>query len=312
MNPRAALIVVPLIVIAIGCGRRDSTPQTTLGGGTQQAKKAATRSGRTVIQNKGSDTLVNVAQAWAEAYAKVDAKMAVAVTGGGSGTGISALINGTVDLANASRKMKQRELDMARQRGVTPVEHTVGYDALAVFVHKDNPAEGFTVAQLARVYGEGGDAEEWSQLNLEIPGCPSDEIVRVSRQNNSGTYAYFKEAVLGRGKDYKLGSRDMHGSKDVVDLVEKTPCAIGYSGLAYATDHLKMPCISKAEGEACVAPSSKSAVDGSYPIARPLLMYTNGEPTGHVKVYLDWILSDEGQCIMQEKGYAPVRELKCP
>jgi phosphate transport system substrate-binding protein len=133
----------------------------------------------------------------------------------------------------------------------------------------------------------------------------------VSRQNNSGTYAYFREAVLGKKRDYKLGTRDMHGSKDVVDLVEKTPCAIGYSGLAYATDHLKMACVSKKEGESCVNPSVAAASDGSYPIARPLFMYTNGEPKGAVKEYLDWILSDEGQCIIKKKGYAPVRAVTC-
>ena len=103
-----------------------------------------------------------------------------------------------------------------------------------------------------------------------------------------------------------MGTRDMHGSKDVVDLVEKTPCAIGYSGLAYATDHVKMACIATDDGAACVNPSVATAIDGSYPIARPLFMYTNGEPTGAIKEYLDWILSDEGQCIILDKGYAPV------
>ena len=273
---------------------------------------AAAGSGqRTLIQNKGSDTLVNVAQAWAENYKEVDANVAVAVTGGGSGTGISALINGTVDLANASRKMKDKEKEMAVGNGVTPVEHVVGFDALAVYVHQDNPAESLSIEQLADVYGEGGTTETWSGLGLTVPGCDSDEIVIVSRQNNSGTYVYFKEAVLGKQRDYKLGTRDMHGSKDVVDLVEKTPCAIGYSGLAYATDHIKMACIVGEEGGDCVNPSTDTAIDGSYPIARPLFMYTRGEPTGAVKEYLDWILSDAGQCIIQDKGYAPVRALTC-
>ena len=270
-----------------------------------------TGGGRTLIQNKGSDTLVNVAQAWAEKYKEIDPNVAVAVTGGGSGTGISAMINGTVDLANASRKMKDKEMEMARANGVEPVEWVVGYDALAVFVHHDNPAEGFTLSQLAEIYGEGSETENWSQLGIDIPGCDSSEIVRVSRQNNSGTYVYFKEAVLGRERDYKLGSRDMHGSKDVVDLVLNTPCAIGYSGLAYAVDEVKMPCISTAEGADCIAPSVESAIDRTYPIARPLFMYTAGQPEGAIKSYLDWILSDEGQCIIQAKGYAPVREVSC-
>jgi phosphate transport system substrate-binding protein len=168
-----------------------------------------------------------------------------------------------------------------------------------------------TFEQLARIYGENGDFEKWSQLGIEVLGCSSDEIVRVSRQNNSGTYVYFKQAILGRG-DYKLGSRDMHGSKDVVDLVSKTPCAIGYSGLAYAVPEVKMPCIAQEVSGRCVQPTEETAADGSYPIARPLLMYTPGEAEGSVKEYLDWILSDSGQCIIQKKGYAPVRQVVCP
>jgi len=186
----------------------------------------------------------------------------------------------------------------------------VGFDALAVFLHPDNPLDQFTLEQLAGIYGEGGATQSWDQLNATIPGCGSGEIVRVSRQNNSGTYVYFKEAVLGKQREYKLGSLDMHGSKDVVDLVQNTPCAIGYSGLAYATEEVKMPCLVKDGGD-CVVPSTASANDGSYPIARPLFMYTSGEPQGAVKDYLDWILSDEGQCIIQEKGYAPVRNVTC-
>ena len=150
-----------------------------------------------------------------------------------------------------------------------------------------------------------------SEIGVAVPGCRDQEMVLVSRQNNSGTYAYFREAILGKRRDYKLGTRDMHGSKDVVDLVEKTPCAIGYSGLAYATSHLKMVCIVKEDGTPCVSPSVATASDRSYPIARPLFMYTNGEPTGATKMYLDWILSDSGQCIIQAKGYAPTRAITC-
>ena len=285
-----------IAVVLIGCGSRPNDRSS---------------GGRALIQNKGSDTLVNVAQAWAETYKEVNPNVAVAVTGGGSGTGISAMINGTVDIANASRKMKESEVEAARGNGIEPVEWVVGYDALAVFVHVDNPVDSFSIDELAGIYGDGGATEAWSDLGLEIPGCDSSEIVRVSRQNNSGTYAYFKEAVLGKAGEYKLGSRDMHGSKDVVDLVHNTPCAIGYSGLAYATDEVKMPCVSGGEGTACVEPSVATASDGSYPIARPLLMYTAGQPEGVIKEYLDWILSDTGQCIILEKGYAPVRAVSC-
>jgi phosphate transport system substrate-binding protein len=286
------------------------TMLATLALGTIMGCSRGGDSQRNVIQNKGSDTLVNVAQAWAEEYKTVNPHIAIAVTGGGSGTGLSALLNGTVDVANASRKIKDKEVEAAKKKGIEPKEFTVGHDALAVFVHKDNPIEGFTLAQLAEIYGDGGKTTKWSELGIKVPGCDSDEIIRVSRQNNSGTYAYFKEAVMG-SKEYKLGSRDMHGSKDVVDLVAHTPCAIGYSGLAYATPEVKSPCIKKDEGAACVAPSVTSAVDGTYAIARPLLMYTNGEPQGDVKAYLDWILSDIGQCIILKKGYAPVRKIEC-
>jgi len=271
----------------------------------------ADRTQRAMIQNKGSDTLLNVAQAWAEAYSSVNANVAVAVTGGGSGTGISAMINGTVDIANSSRRMREAELEAARGNGVEPVEYIVGYDALAVYLHADNPIRSISLERLRDVYGEGGTATRWSDLGVAVPGCDSDEIVLVSRQNNSGTYVYFKETVLGGDMEYKLGSRDMHGSKDVVDLVENTPCAIGYSGLAYATGHVSMPCIMTGEDGNCVAPTIATAVDGSYPIARPLFMYTAGEPQGAVKEYMDWILSRDGQCVILERGYAPYTDMEC-
>ena len=287
--------IAPLVVLAIAaCGGADGRDQ------------------RAVIQNKGSDTLLNVAQAWAEAYAAVNPNVAVAVTGGGSGTGVSAMINGTVDIANASRKMRESEIEAARGNGVEPIEFIVGYDALAVYLHEDNPIDVMTLGQLKDIYGEGGPLTRWSDLGVEVPGCGSDEIVLVSRQNNSGTYVYFKEAVLGDDTEYKLGSRDMHGSKDVVDLVENTPCAIGYSGLAYATEHVGMPCIAADEGADCVTPTIATAVDGSYPIARPLMMYTAGRPQGAVREYMDWILSSEGQCVILERGYAPYTETECP
>jgi len=266
---------------------------------------------RTEIQNKGSDTLVNVAQAWAEAYQSVNADVAVAVSGGGSGTGIAALLNGTVDIANASRQIKSKETDMATKAGVKPVELVVGYDALAVYLHSANPATTMTIEQLREVFGRGGKATKWTDLGLEVPGCKNQQIIVVSRQNNSGTYVYFKSAVLGKKGKYRQGTLDMHGSKDVVDLVEKTPCAIGYSGLAYATDHIKMACVSKDGSAGCVSPSVPTASDGSYPIARPLFMYTNGQPTGEIKKYMDWIKSDEGQCIILNKGYAPYTAVSC-
>jgi phosphate transport system substrate-binding protein len=191
------------------------------------------------------------------------------------------------------------------------VQHIVGYDALAVYLHPDNPLKTVSIPQLAEIFGEDPSVTKWSDMDIEVPGCKDQKIIVVSRQNNSGTYAYFRQAVLGGKRDYRLGTLDMHGSKDVVDLVEKTPCAIGYSGLAYATDHVAMACINTEEGSDCVSPAVDSAADGSYPIARPLFMYTNGEPAGAIGEYLSWILSDEGQCIILDKGYAPMKAVSC-
>lgn len=263
---------------------------------------------RTMIQNKGSDTLVNLAQSWAEEYRKVAPNVAIAVSGGGSGTGIAALMNGTVDIANASREIKDREKEISiKNTGKDPVEHVVAFDALAVYVHKDNPIKSINREQLACIYGEKSTScSKWSDLQLEVPGCKSQEIVRVSRQNNSGTYAFFREWVLGKTQDFKLGSRDMQGSKDVVDLVENTPCAIGYSGMGYRTDHVKVVCVSAHEGQPCVEPSVETAVSGTYPIARALYMYTLGQPTGEVKKYLDWIRSPTAQETVKRIGYAPL------
>ncbi len=300
-----------ILLIGSACSRKtkQSQQQGAELGADQPVAAEAKKGDRQVLQNKGSDTLVNVAQAWAEEYKKVDPSIAIAVSGGGSGTGISAMLNGTVDIANSSRAIKEKETKLAESKGIHPLEHTVGYDALAVYLHTANPLKEISMEQLQGIYGESGKLVKWSDLGVKVPGCDSDEIIRISRQNNSGTFAYFKEAVLGKGNEYKLGSRDMHGSKDVVDLVAKTPCAIGYSGLAYATPEVSMPCVSS--GDKCVAPTVETAIDQSYPIARPLFMYTNGEPKGATKKYLDWIKSTTGQCIIKDKGYAPATKVDC-
>jgi phosphate transport system substrate-binding protein len=261
---------------------------------------------KTAIQNTGSDTMVNLAQAWAEEYARVDPSVSVEVSGGGSGTGIAALENGTVDIANSSRKVEPGEVEQAKKNtGREPLEFLVGYDALAVFVHKTNPMETITLEQLAGIYAEGGTLTQWSQLGARMPEG-ADEIIRVSRQSNSGTYAYFREAVLGHGRDFKLGSRDMHGSKDVVELVSKTPGAIGYSGMGYATPEVKMLRVARQAGDPGVAPTAENTLNHTYPIARPLLMYTLGEPAGAVRKYLDWVRSDAGQKIVVTSGYVPM------
>lgn len=259
-----------------------------------------------VIQNSGSDTMVNLAQAWAEEYAKEQPAISVEVSGGGSGTGIAALIAGTVDLANCSRKIEPEEAEEAwKNTHKQPKEYLVGFDGLAVYVNKNNPLNEISLQQLAEIYGEGGKVDKWSELGVTLP-AGEDDIIRISRQSNSGTFVYFRDAVLGKNRDFKLGSRDMQGSKDVVELVAKTPAAIGFSGMGYATPDVKMLRIARKTGEVAVPPTPENTLNHSYPIARPLLMYSLGEPTGAVKTYMDWILGETGQKIVTQSGYVPL------
>jgi phosphate transport system substrate-binding protein len=261
---------------------------------------------KTVIQDTGSDTMVNLAQAWAEEYAAVEPTVSVEVSGGGSGTGIAALSSGTVDIANCSRRFEPQEVEQARKNtGKAPHEFTVAYDALAVYVSKNNPLNEITIDQLADIYAENGKLAKWSQLGVKMPGG-SDEIIRVSRQSNSGTYFYFREAILGNGRDFKLGSRDMQGSKDVVELVANTLSAIGYSGMGYNTPDVKQLRVARKAGDPAYAPSVETTLNHTYPIARPLFMYTLGDPVGAVKKYLDWLNSDAGQKIVLKSGYVPL------
>jgi phosphate transport system substrate-binding protein len=261
---------------------------------------------KSTIQNSGSDTIVNLAQAWAEEYATVEPSVSVEVSGGGSGTGIAALIAGDVDIANCSRKMEPEEFEQARKNThKEPKEYLVGFDGLAVYVSKNNPLEEISLEQLAEIYGENGKITKWSQLGVKLPP-EQDDIIRISRQSNSGTFVYFREAVLGKTRDFKMGTRDMHGSKDVVEIVAQTPAAIGYSGMGYATPEVKMLRLAKKSGDKAIAPTPENVLNHTYPIARPLLMYTLGEPTGAVKKYMDWIHSEMGQKIVVQTGYVPL------
>lgn len=281
-----------LLAAALGCGshadhRKDSSQKA--------------------IRVDGSDTMVNLAAAWAERYQREHPDVSVQVTGGGSGVGIVNLINGTCDLANTSRKMKPSEIQKAKAaRGGDPKEIIVGHDALAIYVHKDNPLDSISMEELAEIYGHNGRITKWSQLGVKGDKLGEQPITRVSRQSSSGTYAYFREVVLGPGRDYQLGSIDQSGSKDVVALVAQTPTAIGYSGMGYATPDVKMLKVSRRRGEPGVAPTVQNARNNSYPITRPLQIYTIGEPAGAVKKYLDWILSPEGQKVVLDTGYVPL------
>jgi len=258
------------------------------------------------IRQTGSDTMVNLAQAWAEKYRQAHPEVRVQIAGGGSGVGIAALIDGKCDMANASREMKEKELRLVRERrGTDAKEHIVGYDALAVYVHKDSPLESIAREDLAEIFGENGKIDTWSKLGVDSARLGTDTITRVGRQNSSGTYEYFREAVLGAQRDFKSGTLDQSGSKDVVALIAKTPGAIGYSGMAYATPDVKMLKIAAKKGDEPQAPTMENAKSRKYPITRSLNIYTLGEPEGRVKEYLDWILGPDGQKVVEELDFVP-------
>ncbi len=257
------------------------------------------------IQNKGSDTLVNVALSWAEAYRLVDPATSIAVTGGGSGTGIAALINGTVDIANASRAMKEREIESAVANGITPVEHVVAIDALAIIVHPDNPVSQLTLPQLADIYT--GRITSWREV-----GGNDAPIILLSRETNSGTHVYFLEQVV------RLGDKEnedifapqtllMPSSVGITSELRRNPNAIGYDGLGYVdAAHEKIIAITAEPGLPFMLPSPETAAAGTYPLARNLYMYTAGQPTGATADYLNWIMSQDGQMIVRELGFVPL------
>jgi phosphate transport system substrate-binding protein len=307
---RRALSLGILALLAGGaCKKSEPLAEGTATGSASAGTEAAAEPGKKLsLQNIGSDTMVNLAQAWAEEYAKVDPNVSVEVSGGGSGVGIAALINKTADIANSSRKLEPQEEEKANASAHgKPTEFVVGYDGLAIYVSKDNPLEQISVEELGDIYREGGKLTKWSELGVKaIPGAKGDEIIRVSRQNNSGTYAYFREHVVGKKNDFKQGSLDMSGSKDVVEQVGKTAGAIGYSGLGYATPAVKILKVSNKKGEPAVMPSVATVLDKTYPIARPMFMYTPGAPAPHVKKYLDWVMSPAGQKVVEQTGYVPL------
>ncbi|MCB0101555.1 MAG: phosphate ABC transporter substrate-binding protein [Anaerolineales bacterium] len=257
------------------------------------------------IENKGSDTIVNLALAWAEKYQTDNPEVRISVTGGGSGTGIAALINGTVDIANASRKIKDEEVAEAQSKGITPVEHIIARDAIAVIVNPENPVRKLTLQQIADIYS--GKITNWAGV-----GGEDRPIVKLSRETNSGTHVYFLETVLrlGEKENKTLFSTDtllLPSSEGIISEVRTNPNAIGYDGLGYVPDDLVMIAIAEEAGGNYVLPSIATVNDKSYPIARDLYMYTNGEATGILKEYLDWLLNTEAQQIVAELGFVPVK-----
>ena len=258
------------------------------------------------IQNKGSDTIVNLALAWAERYQALNPAVGIAVTGGGSGTGIAALINGTVDIANASRGIKDKEIQSAKDNGVEPVEHVIARDAIAVIVHPSNPIDTLSLSQISDIYT--GKYTNWSQL-----GGEDHPIVLLSRESNSGTHVYFLEQVirLGDKESTVLFSPDtllLPSSEGIGTEVRHNPNAIGYDGLGYVTDDMKTIAVSTDPDSPPVKPTVATVNSGDYPIARDLYMYTNGEPEGQVKVYMEWLMSSEAQQIVLDLGFVPVSQ----
>jgi phosphate transport system substrate-binding protein len=290
--PAAALLGLAA-ALAPGCG--DSGARS--GGGSAQK-----------IANVGSDTMLQLAMAWSEAYRAAAPSVSVEVNGGGSGVGIAGLINGGVDLANSSRAFEEKEVaDLREKQGKDAVEFLVGYDALSIYVHKDNPLESISMEQLAQIYAKDGKIRKWSDLGVSsIPGAKGDEIIVVSRQNNSGTHHYFKEAVIGKKNAQRPDTINQNGSADVVNLVGTTPNAIGYSGMGYRTDKVKVLEVSQEPGGPSVPPSIETTLDKTYPISRPMFVYTAGAPPAHVKAYVDWIVSEPGQRILIDNGYVPL------
>ncbi|MFH1084914.1 MAG: PstS family phosphate ABC transporter substrate-binding protein [Chloroflexota bacterium] len=290
-GPLALLAAAVLLVAPCGC-----RPTGESAGRANDPQEA--------IETKGSDTLVNLALAWAEEYMRYQPQVRISVTGGGSGTGIAAMINGTVAIANASREMKPEEIAAAKANGIEPVEFVVARDAIAVVVHPSNPVERLTLQQISDIYT--GKFTNWRQL-----GGEDRPIVLLSREGNSGTYVYFLENVIRQGdsKSGLLFSPDtllMPSSEGISVEIRQNRNAIGYDGLGYVTPDQKMLAIAEADGGAYVLPSIESVNDGTYPIARPLYMYTAGQPAGAIKAYMDYVLG-AGQVAVARLGFVPLQ-----
>jgi phosphate transport system substrate-binding protein len=286
------LIIIGLAIGILGCNGRNELQSES------SSDEAA------YIENKGSDTIVNLALAWAEEYQKFRPDIRISVTGGGSGTGIAALINDTVDIANASRKIKPEEKEAILNNGKQPSEFVIAQDAIAIIVNPSNPIEQLTLQQISDIYS--GKYSNWNQLGVE-----DRPIVKLSRETNSGTHVYFLENVLRLGdkNNDTLFSPDtllLPSSEGIIVEVRDNPNAIGYDGLGYVTPDVKVVAVSTDGINPYVLPSADSVNNKTYPIARDLYMYTADQPEGAIKEYLDWILSPAGQFIVTDLGFVSI------
>lgn len=293
MKAHKSTLFLVIFIILAGCSGRGSSNENASG----QIK---------IIENKGSDTIVNLALAWAEEYQVIDPSVHLSVTGGGSGTGIAALINGTVDIANASRKIKSVERETALDNGANPFEIVIARDAIAIIVNLENPIDHLTLQQISSIYS--GEINNWKEV-----GGEDRPIVRLSRETNSGTHVYFLDEVIRLGEDdnstlFAQNTLLLPSSEGIGAEIRQNPNAIGYDGLGYVTEEMKVIGVASAAEEPFIFPSAETVNNGDYPIARDLYMYTNGAPEGIVKEYIDWILSAEAQEIVTELGFVPIIE----
>jgi phosphate transport system substrate-binding protein len=252
-----------------------------------------------MVTMKGSDTMVILGQRWAEIYMQKNPGAVIQVTGGGSGTGIAALINGTTDVCQASRPMKPSEKTKLKERYFTQgVEIPVAKDGLAVYLHETNPVEKLSLEQLKAIYT--GQVGNWKEV-----GGPDAKIILYGRENNSGTYVFFKDNVL-KGADFAPTTATLPGTAAVVNAVAKDKNGIGYGGAAYAKG-IKFCKVAEKTGGEAFAPDLETVQSGKYPLARDLYWYFRTKPAGDVKKLVDWVLSPEGQKIVSEVGYFPVK-----
>ncbi len=256
------------------------------------------------VQIKGSDTMVNLCQAWAEAFMKAHPDVSIAVTGGGSGTGIAALIGGTCDLAAASRTMKAKEIALATGKGGAPKEWIVARDGLAVAVHPRNPIQRLTISQVAGLFT--GSVSNWRQL-----GGPDMKVVLLSREVNSGTHVYFKEHVLasaaeGQPREFSPEALLLPSSQAIADEVASNAAAIGYYGMGYRNEQNAVVAIAKTAADPYVAPSEDTVRSGAYPITRPLMLYVSATASPAAHAFLQFVLSPEGQAIVRQEEFVPV------
>jgi len=258
------------------------------------------------IQIKGSDTMVNLGQAWAEKYMEENPGDFVAVTGGGSGTGLSSLISGTCDIAMSSRNIKDKEIALAKQKGINPYEIKVALDGLAVVVNPANPVSKLTLGQLAGIFI--GKTSNWKEV-----GGKDQKIVILSREVNSGTHVYFKEHVLRKGnangkEEFAPGALLLSSSQAIADEVAGNPSAIGYYGMGYISSKQKHIDVARDDKSEYINPNIENVISGKYPISRPLFLYTNNQPQGLIKKFVDYTLSKEGQDIVVKTDFVPIKK----